>query len=115
DAEVVATEARTQAAVSRPVATAWSMAREGRWAPRNRAALALHHLVATRCRGDALELICFGRYAQTRKVEELLALEAGHKQGTNLHHGLMLAGQFFRRHPGLQPVLPVVTDEEPTA
>lgn len=115
DVEVVETEARTQAAVALLVDTSFSMAMEGRWAPMKRTALALHHLVATRFRGDALELISFGRYAQTRKVEELLALEAVHEQGTNLHHGLMLAGQFFRRHPGMQPVLLVVTDGEPTA
>lgn len=115
DIEVIETEARTRAAVALLVDTSFSMAMEGRWAPMKRTALALHHLVTTRFRGDALELISFGRYAQSRQIDELLALEAVHEQGTNLHHGLMLAGQFFRRHPGMQPVLLVVTDGEPTA
>lgn len=115
DIDVVETEARTRAAVALLVDTSFSMAMEGRWAPMKRTALALNHLVTTRFRGDALELISFGRYAQTRQIDELLALEAVHEQGTNLHHGLMLAGQFFRRHPGMQPVLLVVTDGEPTA
>ena len=115
DVEVIETEARTRAAVALLVDTSFSMAREGRWAPMKRTAMALHHLVSTRFRGDALELISFGRYAQSRRIDELLALEAVHEQGTNLHHGLMLAGQFFRRHPGMQPVLLVVTDGEPTA
>ena len=38
-----------------------------------------------------------------------------HEQGTNLHHGLLLAEQFFARHPGMDPTLLIVTDGEPTA
>jgi len=80
-----------------------------------RTALALHHLVSTRFRQDALELISFGRFAQTRTVEDLLSLDAEYEMGTNLHHALLLAGRFFRKHPSMQPVLLVVTDGEPTA
>jgi uncharacterized protein with von Willebrand factor type A (vWA) domain len=36
-------------------------------------------------------------------------------KGTNLHHALLLANRFFRKHPGSQPVLLVVTDGEPTS
>ncbi|MFC7376393.1 MULTISPECIES: VWA domain-containing protein [unclassified Brachybacterium] len=115
DIEVRETEARSRAAVALLVDTSFSMAMEGRWVPMKRTALALHHLISTRFRGDALQLVSFGRYARTREIGELLALEAVHEQGTNLHHGLMLAGQFFRKHPGMQPVLLVVTDGEPTA
>jgi uncharacterized protein with von Willebrand factor type A (vWA) domain len=91
------------------------MAAEGRWVPMKRTALALHHLVSTRFRGDRLQLITFGRYAQTMDIGELTALPALREQGTNLHHGLLLAGRFFRQHPSMQPVLLVVTDGEPTA
>ena len=37
------------------------------------------------------------------------------EQGTNLHHGLLLAERFFARHPSMQPTLLIVTDGEPTA
>lgn len=115
DIEVSETEARTQAAVVLLVDVSFSMAAEGRWVPMKRTALALHHLVSTRFRGDRLELVTFGRYAQAMEIGELTALPARREQGTNLHHGLLLAGRFFRRHPSMQPVLLVVTDGEPTA
>ena len=115
DIEVRETEARTQAAVVLLVDTSFSMALNGRWVPMKRTALALHHLLSTRFRGDRLELITFGRYAQRMDIGELTALPAWHEQGTNLHHGLLLAGRFFRQYPNMQPVLLVVTDGEPTA
>lgn len=115
DVEVRETEARTRAAVALLVDTSYSMAAEGRWVPMKRTALALHHLIATRFRGDRLQPIGFGRYARPMDIEELTALPAEYEQGTNLHHGLLLALQFFRRHPGMDPVLLVVTDGEPTA
>jgi uncharacterized protein with von Willebrand factor type A (vWA) domain len=115
DIEISETEARTQAAIVLLVDVSFSMAAEGRWVPMKRTALALHHLVSTRFRGDRLELITFGRYAQAMDIGELTALPVLREQGTNLHHGLLLAGRFFRRHPSMQPVLLVVTDGEPTA
>jgi uncharacterized protein with von Willebrand factor type A (vWA) domain len=115
DIEVAETEARTQAAVVLLVDVSFSMAAEGRWVPMKRTALALHHLISTRFRGDRLELVTFGRYAQSMDIAALTALPALREQGTNLHHGLLLAGRFFRRHPSMQHVLLVVTDGEPTA
>jgi uncharacterized protein with von Willebrand factor type A (vWA) domain len=115
DIEVAETEARTQAAVALLADVSFSMAAEGRWVPMKRTALALHHLVSTRFRGDRLQLITFGRYAQSMDIGELTALPVIREQGTNLHHGLLLANRFFRRHPSMQPVLLVVTDGEPTA
>lgn len=97
------------------VDTSFSMAMEGRWVPMKRTALALHHLVSTRFRQDRLQLISFGRFAQTRTVEDLLSLDAQYEAGTNLHHALLLAGRYFREHPTMQPVLLIVTDGEPTA
>ncbi|WP_127782904.1 VWA domain-containing protein [Rhodococcus sp. X156] len=115
DVEVAETEQRSRAAVALLVDTSWSMVSEGRWLPMKRTALALHHLVSTRFRGDALQLIGFGRHARTLSVAELTGLDAVWEQGTNLHHALKLAGLHLRRHPGTQPVLMVVTDGEPTA
>ncbi|MEV0702985.1 VWA domain-containing protein [Saccharopolyspora sp. NPDC050389] len=115
DLEVAETEQRSRAAVVLCVDTSWSMVQDGRWVPMKRTALALHHLVATRFRSDALQLVTFGRYASTVDVGELAALEGVWEQGTNLHHALLLAGRHLRRHPDAQPVVLVVTDGEPTA
>ena len=71
DVEVQETEARTQAAVALLVDTSFSMAMDGRWVPMKRTALALHTLVRSRFRGDALQLIAFGRHAQVMEIEEL--------------------------------------------
>ena len=115
DVEVSETEARTQAAVALLVDTSFSMAMDGRWVPMKRTALALHTLIRSRFRGDALELIGFGRHAQTMDIEELTGLDAMWDKGTNLHHALLLANRFFRKHPNAQPVLLIVTDGEPTS
>ena len=97
------------------VDTSFSMAMDGRWVPMKRTALALHTLISTRFRGDALQLIAFGRHAQVMDIEELTALDARWDKGTNLHHALLLANRHFRKHPHAQPVLLVVTDGEPTS
>ncbi|UYP19821.1 VWA domain-containing protein [Rhodococcus sp. Z13] len=115
DVEVVETEHRTQAAVALLVDTSFSMVMDGRWVPMKRTALALNHLVSTRFRGDALQLIAFGRHARVVTAPELAGLDGVYEQGTNLHHALMLAGRHLRRHPNAQPVVFVVTDGEPTA
>jgi len=115
DVEVAETEARTQAAVALCVDTSFSMAMDGRWVPMKQTALALHTLIGSRFRGDSLELIGFGRHAQTMQIEELTALDARWAKGTNLHHALLLANRHFRKHPNAQPVLLIVTDGEPTS
>lgn len=115
DIEVVETEARTRNAVALLVDTSFSMAMEGRWMPMKQTALALHHLMSTQFRGDELTLIGFGLYAQTLSIEELTGLPPIQEKGTNLHHALLLAEQFFTRHPGLDPTLLIVTDGEPTS
>ena len=115
DIEVVETELRSRAAVALCVDTSWSMVSEGRWLPMKRTSLALHHLVRTRFRTDALQLITFGRYATTVDIGELAALDGTWEQGTNLHHALLLAAAHLRRHADAEPVVLVVTDGEPTA
>ena len=115
DVEVSETETRAQAAVALLVDTSFSMVMENRWLPMKRTALALSHLVSTRFRSDALQIIAFGRYARTVSPAELTGLEGVYEQGTNLHHALALAGRHLRRHPNAQPVVLVVTDGEPTA
>jgi uncharacterized protein with von Willebrand factor type A (vWA) domain len=115
DVEVVETEQRSRAAVALCVDTSWSMVQDGRWVPMKRTALALHQLITTRFRGDALQLITFGRHARTVELPELVGLEGVWEQGTNLHHALLLAGRHLRKHSDAEPVVLVVTDGEPTA
>jgi uncharacterized protein with von Willebrand factor type A (vWA) domain len=115
DVEVQETEARTQAAVALLVDTSFSMAMDGRWVPMKRTALALHTLIRSRFRGDALQLIGFGRHAEVMEIEELTGLDSRWDKGTNLHHALLLANRHFRKHPSAQPVLLIVTDGEPTS
>ncbi|WP_129338528.1 vWA domain-containing protein [Cellulomonas endophytica] len=115
DVEVQETEARSRACVALLVDTSFSMAMEGRWVPMKRTALALHTLVSTRFRGDALQLVGFGRSAAVMEIDALVGLDAQWEKGTNLHHALLLANRHFRRHPDAQPVLLVVTDGEPTS
>jgi uncharacterized protein with von Willebrand factor type A (vWA) domain len=115
DVEISETETRTQAAVALLVDTSFSMVMENRWLPMKQTALALNHLVSTRFRSDALQIVAFGRYARTVTAAELTGLEGVYEQGTNLHHALALAARHLRRHPNAQPVVLVVTDGEPTA
>jgi uncharacterized protein with von Willebrand factor type A (vWA) domain len=113
--DVEVSETRTQAAVALLVDTSFSMVMENRWVPMKRTALALNHLVSTRFRSDALQIIAFGRYARTMTAAELTGLEGVYEQGTNLHHALALAARHLRRHPNAAPVVLIVTDGEPTA
>ncbi|WP_445168823.1 vWA domain-containing protein [Mycolicibacterium sp. Dal123E01] len=115
DVEVSETETRTQSAVALLVDTSFSMVMENRWLPMKQTALALNHLVSTRFRSDALQIIAFGRHARTVTAAELTGLEGVYEQGTNMHHALALAARHLRRHPNAQPVVLMVTDGEPTA
>jgi uncharacterized protein with von Willebrand factor type A (vWA) domain len=115
DFEVVETERRTSAAVALCVDLSYSMVHEGRWGPMKQTALALSHLVQTRFRQDALQVIGFNLLARKLTPVQLAEAEPEWVQGTNLQHALMLAGRHLRRHPDAEPVVLVVTDGEPTA
>ncbi|MBW6435344.1 VWA domain-containing protein [Actinoplanes hulinensis] len=115
DFEIAETERRASAAVALCVDLSYSMYADGRWGPMKQTALALSHLVATRFPQDALQIVGFGRYAQTLSQGELAAIEPTIEKGTNLQHALKIAGRHLRRHPGAEPVVLVVTDGEPTA
>jgi uncharacterized protein with von Willebrand factor type A (vWA) domain len=93
----------------------FSMVHEGRWGPMKQTALALSHLVQTRFRHDALQVIGFDLTARRLTPVQLAEAEPEWVQGTNLQHALVLAGRHLRRHPDAEPVVLVVTDGEPTA
>jgi len=115
DFEVTETERRTSAAVALCVDLSFSMLQEGRWGPLKQTALALQHLIATRFRQDALQVIGFNRTARRLSAVQLAEAEPEWIQGTNLQHALLLAGRHLRRHPAAEPVVLIVTDGEPTA
>jgi len=115
DFEVVETERRTAAAVALCVDLSYSMVQAGRWGPMKQTALALSHLVATRFRQDALQVIGFDLAARRLSPVQLADADPRWVQGTNLQHALMIAGGHLRRHPEAEPVVLVVTDGEPTA
>ncbi|HYI60022.1 MAG TPA: hypothetical protein VEX66_17775 [Microlunatus sp.] len=115
DFEVIETERRTTAAVALCVDLSYSMVQDGRWGPMKQTALALNHLIETRFRQDALQVIGFNRYARRLSPLQLAEVEPDWIQGTNLQHALILAARHLRRHPDAEPVVLVVTDGEPTA
>ena len=91
------------------------MVQDGRWGPMKQTALALNHLIETRFRQDALQVIGFNRLARRLTPVQLAEAEPEWVQGTNLQHALLLAARHLRRHPDAEPVVLVVTDGEPTA
>jgi uncharacterized protein with von Willebrand factor type A (vWA) domain len=115
DFEVVETERRTTAAVALCVDLSFSMVQQGRWGPMKQTALALSHLIETRFRHDALQVIGFDRAARRLSALQLAEAEPEWVQGTNLQHALLIAARHLRRHPDAEPVVLVVTDGEPTA
>ena len=115
DFAVAETTKRTGAAVALLVDLSFSMVQEGRWGPMKQTALALSHLISSRFRQDALQIIGFDRIARPLTAMQLAEVEPQWIQGTNLHHALILAGRHLRRHPDAEPVVLVVTDGEPTA
>jgi uncharacterized protein with von Willebrand factor type A (vWA) domain len=115
DFEVTETERRTSAAVALCVDLSFSMVQDGRWGPMKQTALALNHLIETRFRQDALQVIGFNRLARRLSPVQLAEAEPDWQQGTNLQHALILAARHLRRHPDAEPVVLVVTDGEPTA
>jgi uncharacterized protein with von Willebrand factor type A (vWA) domain len=115
DFEVTETERRTSAAVALCVDLSFSMVQDGRWGPMKQTALALNHLIETRFRQDALQVIGFNRLARRLSPVQLAEAEPDWLQGTNLQHALLLAARHLRRHPDAEPVILVVTDGEPTA
>ncbi len=115
DFEVHETETVTRAAVALLIDQSFSMVVNDTWRDAKTMALALHALASTAYPLDALQIIAFANVARVVHPHELPNLEASYVQGTNLHHALLLAGQFLDRHPGTQRIVMVVTDGEPTA
>ena len=115
DFEVRETETRSRAAVALLVDQSFSMVMNDTWQAAKTTAMALQYLASSQYPLDAMQIITFANLARTVAPNELPNLDAADIQGTNLHHGLILASHFFDRHRGAEPVCLVVTDGEPTA
>jgi uncharacterized protein with von Willebrand factor type A (vWA) domain len=115
DFEVTETERRVSAVVALCVDLSFSMVHDGRWGPMKQTALALNHLIETRFRQDALQVVGFNRLARRMTPVQLAEVEPDWVQGTNLQHALLLASRHLRRHPEAEPIVLVITDGEPTA
>src|SRR5262249_51461715 len=75
DFEAVETERGSSAAVALCVDLSFSMVQEGRWGPMKQTALALAHLVETRFRQDALQIIGFNLAARRLTPVQLAEAE----------------------------------------
>lgn len=109
------TDDRSRAAVALLIDQSFSMWVNDTWRPAKTTAMALSALIAGSFPHDAFEVIAFANLAQRVLPADIPQLAAADIQGTNLHHALMLAGRFFDRHRGANPICLVITDGEPTA
>lgn len=115
DFEIAETESLIKAAVVLLVDQSYSMYMNQTWGAAKTMALALSSLSASKYPLDALQIIGFSDLARVVEPLEIPDLEANQSPGTNLQHALILAADFFDRHPGSHRIVMVVTDGEPTA
>lgn len=115
DFEIAETESLIKAAVVLLVDQSYSMYMNQTWGAAKTMALALSSLSASKYPLDALQIIGFSDRARVVEPLEIPDLEANQSPGTNLQHALILAADFFDRHPGSHRIVMVVTDGEPTA
>lgn len=116
DLEVERQEATVAAATALLLDQSSSMFYQGRWPAAKKVALALQALIRTRFPRDRLVVIGFSDYAAELRPEELPAAEPNvWRQGTNLHHALLLARRRLAREPAAARQILLVTDGDPTA
>lgn len=93
-----------------------SMFESGAWDAAKKSAIALNTLVETGRHHDHLDLVGFSGDARVLDLEELPMLTWDQfSHGTNLHAGLLVASQQFRRRHALNQQVVIITDGEPTA
>lgn len=115
DFVIAETENLSKAAVVLLVDQSYSMLMNQTWGAAKTMALALHSLSSSKYPLDAMQVIGFSSLAQVIKPMQIPDLAASQTPGTNLQHGLMLAGKFLDKHANSQHIVMVVTDGEPTA
>jgi uncharacterized protein with von Willebrand factor type A (vWA) domain len=77
-------------------------------------AVALQSLISSQFPRDFLGIVGFSHIAYEIGAHELAEVQCDSQQGTNLHHGLMLARRMLAGQTGNKQII-VVTDGEPTA
>jgi uncharacterized protein with von Willebrand factor type A (vWA) domain len=93
-----------------------SMGQRGYLLAAKRLALALTTLIHTRFPRDRLDLLVFSNEAQSVAAPDLVGLEWDRFAiGTNVHDALAAGRRKLAQHSGLQRILVLITDGEPTA
>ena len=114
DFEIERTEHLTRSATVLMLDLSNSMYWQGRFLPAKKMAVALQSLIASQFPRDFLGIVGFSHIAYEIGAHELAEVQCDPQQGTNLHHGLMLARRMLSGQSGNKQII-VVTDGEPTA
>lgn len=114
DFEIERTEHLTRSATVLMLDLSNSMYWQGRFLPAKKMAVALQSLISSQFPRDFLGVVGFSRIAYEITPSDLATVQCDPGQGTNLHHGLMLARRMLAGQSGNKQVI-VVTDGEPTA
>jgi uncharacterized protein with von Willebrand factor type A (vWA) domain len=116
DFEIDRMEATVSAATALLLDQSSSMFHQGRWPSAKKVALALQALIHGQFPRDRLFVIGFSDYAQEIEPGELPRAEPNMwRQGTNMHHALLLARRRLARDPAATRQVIMVTDGDPTA
>lgn len=114
DFEIERTEHLTRSATVLMLDLSNSMYWQGRFLPAKKMAVALQSLISSQFPRDFLGIVGFSHIAYEIGAHELAEVQCDPQQGTNLHHGLMLARRMLAGQTGNKQII-VVTDGEPTA
>ncbi|MEY2756032.1 MAG: hypothetical protein RJB65_2390 [Actinomycetota bacterium] len=114
DFEIERTEHLTRSATVLMLDLSNSMYWQGRFLPAKKMAVALQSLISSQFPRDFLGIVGFSHIAYEIGAHELAEVQCDSQQGTNLHHGLMLARRMLAGQTGNKQII-VVTDGEPTA
>lgn len=114
DFEIERTEHLTRSATVLMLDLSNSMYWQGRFLPAKKMAVALQSLISSQFPRDFLGIVGFSHIAYEIGTHELAEVQCDPQQGTNLHHGLMLARRMLAGQTGNKQII-VVTDGEPTA
>lgn len=114
DFEIERTEHLTRSATVLMLDLSNSMYWQGRFLPAKKMAVALQSLISSQFPRDYLGIVGFSHIAYEIGAHELAEVQCDQQQGTNLHHGLMLARRMLAAQTGNKQII-VVTDGEPTA
>ena len=116
DFEVYRTELVTSSATVLMLDMSRSMILRNCWAAAKKVAMALNQLIQSQYPRDSLYIIGFSSTAQRMTPEGLNQVQWNeYSQGTNMHHGFMMARQLLGKHKSGNKQIIMITDGEPTA